>query len=259
MKKLMIAVSVAFCATVGFSDVTSANIVGYQNKPMGDAVEVYGCNVGMALQPLDGKDIVVSDSIGGRDLVLDDKITVLNCNYDMYDIYDVTFEGLQITSFTWDGTVQKMIDSFTIPKTAGFTFIPCDPEEPFAWSGQVAASGSHTQTFQYKYDEETEEEEFMFVLQNPFPIDTTLADIAAWATGADDKVKVYDPTYDMETIWDSTFEGWQKTSFTWDGTDQVIIDPADYAKTVVIPAGYFGNFTPGDTEKVYTWTVTLNY
>ena len=32
MKKLMIAASAALCATVGFSDVTSANIVGYQNK-----------------------------------------------------------------------------------------------------------------------------------------------------------------------------------------------------------------------------------
>ena len=31
MKKLMIAASAALCATVGFSDVTSANIVGYQN------------------------------------------------------------------------------------------------------------------------------------------------------------------------------------------------------------------------------------
>ena len=30
MKKLMIAASAALCATVGFSDVTSANIVGYQ-------------------------------------------------------------------------------------------------------------------------------------------------------------------------------------------------------------------------------------
>ena len=32
MKKLMIAASAALCATVGFSDVTSANIVGYQNN-----------------------------------------------------------------------------------------------------------------------------------------------------------------------------------------------------------------------------------
>ena len=32
MKKLMIAASAALCATVGFSDVTSANIVGYQNQ-----------------------------------------------------------------------------------------------------------------------------------------------------------------------------------------------------------------------------------
>ena len=32
MKKLMIAASAALCATVGFSDVTSANIVGYAKK-----------------------------------------------------------------------------------------------------------------------------------------------------------------------------------------------------------------------------------
>ena len=32
MKKLMIAASAALCATVGFSDVTSANVVGYLNK-----------------------------------------------------------------------------------------------------------------------------------------------------------------------------------------------------------------------------------
>ena len=35
MKKLMIAASAALCATVGFSDVTSANVVGYQNKDVG--------------------------------------------------------------------------------------------------------------------------------------------------------------------------------------------------------------------------------
>ena len=32
MKKLIIAASAALCATVGFSDVTSANIVGYMNN-----------------------------------------------------------------------------------------------------------------------------------------------------------------------------------------------------------------------------------
>ena len=36
MKKLMFAVSAALCATVGFSDVTSANIVGYSNKAAND-------------------------------------------------------------------------------------------------------------------------------------------------------------------------------------------------------------------------------
>ena len=44
MKKLMIAASVALCATVGFSDVTSANVVGYGDNNFVDGSKMMSLN-----------------------------------------------------------------------------------------------------------------------------------------------------------------------------------------------------------------------
>ena len=57
MKKLMFAVSAALCATVGFSDVTSANIVGYMNKEL----PASGQAVGPAFINVSGEDMDLVD------------------------------------------------------------------------------------------------------------------------------------------------------------------------------------------------------
>ena len=44
MKKLMFAVSAALCATVGFSDVTSANVVGYGDNNFADGFKMMSLN-----------------------------------------------------------------------------------------------------------------------------------------------------------------------------------------------------------------------
>ena len=242
------------------ADVTSANVVGYLSQTIGDTSEIYTANVGGPLTAVDGKDMVVTDKICGLDLQIDDEILLLNCNYNQYDHYNVTADGLYLTSFTWSGTESKLIDSFTIPNGVGFIFTTYrEGDTTISRAGQVAPSGTQTQTFQYKYDEESDETEFMFLLQNPFPIDTTLADIAAWADVEGDQVKVFNGEYYQEDFYNLTYAGWQKTSFTWDGTESDVIDPKDYATTIVIPAGHFGNFQPGNLDKEYVWSVTFNY
>ena len=57
MKKLMIAASAALCATVGFSDVTSANVVGYHNQDWMPASFVM---MGGQFEGVDGSSIKLS-------------------------------------------------------------------------------------------------------------------------------------------------------------------------------------------------------
>lgn len=205
--------------------------------------------------------MVVSDNICGHDLERGDQIWIFNCEFDQFDYYKVTGDGLQYTHFDWDGSSRQIVDSFTIPAGAGFAFTTGADEGDVSLtkSGEVAPSGTQRQTFQYSYDETTEKEEFMFLLVNPFPIDTTLADIASFATERGDQIKVFNPEFDQEDFYKLTSDGWQKTAFNWDGSVRAIIPVADYENVVVIPAGSFGNFTPDDTDKEYIWDVTFNY
>ena len=96
MKKLMFAASAALCATVGFSDVTSANVVGYQTK------EIASDNFTMLNIPFyhvnnDGKglmlnsDITVNQADGKDNPGTADQIWVWvpsKENYDKFFLYD---------------------------------------------------------------------------------------------------------------------------------------------------------------------------
>ena len=72
MKKLMIAASAALCATVGFSDVTSANIVGYMQNPLVDGYKAVAIPFNAVGVTVEGKKGVRLSSIvpEGADTIL---------------------------------------------------------------------------------------------------------------------------------------------------------------------------------------------
>ena len=75
MKKLMIAASAALCATVGFSDVTSANIVGYQNNETTDVKYPLFC---FTFTPIAGGNTIKLGDIVASGNSASDRIQVIN-------------------------------------------------------------------------------------------------------------------------------------------------------------------------------------
>ncbi len=260
MKKVFIAAAAAMASAIALA-VESSNTVGYKTYEFSEDDEIYAQNVGLSLTAMTNNgDIVVEDKLLGRTIEADDVVTIFNVDYDMNDIYQyMEGEGWYQTVFTFDGVVQTMLQNFTIPAGATFNFTPADPNGSITMSGEVAPSGTQTQTFQMVEDDVNDIWEYTFPVVNPFPITTTLADIATFANVPDDQFRVYNADYDMYDVYQyMEGEGWYKTVFTFDGVVQTMIQEADWATTIVLDVGQGGVFTPAD-DTLRTWSVTYNY
>ena len=259
MKKVLIATAVAMASAAALA-IESANTVGYKTYEFSEADEIYAQNVGLCLTDMTaGGDIVVEDTILGRAVEDGDIVTIFNVDYDMNDIYQyMEGEGWYHTVFAFDGIVYSTVASFTIPAGATFNFTPADPSGVITMSGEVAPSGTQTQTFQM-IDGVDDVYLYTFPVVNPYPKATTLADIATFADVDGDQFRVYNADYDMYDIYQyMEGEGWYKTVFSFDGVVYSMIVEADWATTTVLDIGQGGVFTPAD-ETLRTWSVTYNY
>lgn len=264
MKKMFVAAAAAMASAAALA-IESANTVGYKSyeffEDFDNDMYVYAHNVGLCLTAMaNNGDIVVEDTLLGRTIEDGDIVTIFNVDYDMNDIYQfMAGEGWQRTVYTFGGVEFHMLQSFTIPAGATFNFTPVDPSGNITMSGEVAASGTQTQTYQMVEDDVNDIWEYTFPVVNPFPIATTLADIATFANVDGDMFRVYNPEFDMYDIYTyMAGEGWQKMVFTFAGTTVDMITEADWATTTVLDVGQGGVFTPVD-ETLRTWNVTYNY
>lgn len=260
MKKLMIAAAVAAVAGATFADVSSANTVGYISYGFDDANEVYEQNVGLCLTEFaNGGDLVITDTVCGRTAEDGDIVSIFNIDYETSETYGfVDGGGWYKTVITFDDVVYDSVESFTIPAGTTFNFIPYDPVGSISQSGEVAASGTQTLTFQM--DEANEI--YSFPVVNPFPIATTLADLATFANVDGDLIRVYNTEYGTYDSYGYTegaeSDSWYKTVITFDGVDYTDIAESDWATTTVLEPGQGAIFTPYD-ETERTWNVTYNY
>ena len=162
---------------------------------------------------------------------------------EMWDLSSYTFiSSAEGWSYTLADGTQAAVASLTIaPRT---TLYYMGSASSFVLSGEVAASGTVSQTF-------NPENGFGFDFVNPFPVATTFADLETFAN-AYDVFYIFDPD-----LWDlssytfiSSSEGWSYTLA--DGTSGAITDTS----TVFLPAGKGATYCPGSTA---TWAKTLNY
>ena len=263
MKKVFIAAAAAMASAIALA-VESSNTVGYKTYEFCEDdvndVYIYAQNVGLSLTAMTNNGaILVEDKLLGRTIEDGDQVTIFNVDYDMNDIYQfMEGEGWQKTVFTFDGITHDMMQNFTIPAGATFNFTPADPSGSITMSGEVAPKGTQTQTFQMVEDDVNDIWEYTFPVVNPYPIATTLADIATFASVDGDQFRVYNAEYDMYDIYQfMEGEGWQKTVFTFDGITHDMILEADWATTTVLDVGQGGVFTPAD-DTLRTWSVTYN-
>lgn len=264
MKKVFIA-SVAALASAAALAIESANTVGYKSYEFIEDdvndVYIYAQNVGLCLTAMaNNGDILVENTLLGRTIEDGDIVTIFNVDYDMNDIYQyIEGEGWFQTVYTFAGVEQTTLQSFTIPAGATFNFTPVDPSGSITMSGEVAASGTRTQTFQMVEDDVNDVYEYTFPVVNPYPIATTLADISTFANVDGDMFRVYNAEFDMYDVYQFIDgEGWFKTVFTFGGVVDSTIVEADWATTVVLDVGQGGVFTPVD-DTLRTWSVTYNY
>ena len=151
---------------------------------------------------------------------------------------------------TWE-PASTTVASFELAKGDTVYFQPSDAVSGLTVSGEVSDPSSATWTLAAN--------EWIGDIMNPYPIDTTLADLESFAK-ASDAINVFSTAFwNLITYtYKGAGNGWACDTFsdeTWEATSYSI-SAADAANTVVLPAGIGGCFQPSDMDG-RTWTVTL--
>ena len=240
MKKLMIG-AVALCAAVGVNAVES-NVVGYESYTAADTD--YMSTVGVAFSNVGavGGVYTISDTMFGR--TVEDNDQILVWDNDAYNLVNYTY---------YDGAGWYMTDAYgnespvasiTVEKGQVLWYLPNDPNTALNVSGEVAASGSQTLTF-----EPNDTNGYCFTFVNPFPKDTLFSDLTAFCEDSDQFLLWDNDAYNLVNYTYYDGAGWYITDAYGDETAAAESD-------VAIPAGAGAYFLPAGDR---TWTVTFNY
>ena len=220
----------------------SANVVGYQSYDASATDDMATIGVAFSNVGAVGGAYTVSDTIFGRTVEDGDQILIWdNAAYNLinYTYYD---------GFGWDlldayGDDQGFLPSITVEKGQVLWYLPVDPTTAVNVSGEVAASGSQTLTFDLNDSD-------CFAFVNPFPKDTLFSDLTAFCEDGDQFLLWDNAAYNLINY--TFYDG-----FGWDVLDANGDDQGFASESAVaIPAGSGAYFLPADTR---TWTVTFNY
>ena len=254
MKKLMIAASAALCATVGFA-VESANVVGYQTFTPDTAAGRQFVMVATQFAPINstgkwtftgdvfGQDLEEGDGIYFFDKDLEDRVYYFFLGFD---------KGVPQWSKQWlDGLTgedrEDTVSSIEVSKGETLYWLPSDGEASVTVSGQTDdVTGSVVINFP---------DSAPYNLVNPFPIDTTLNDLAAFFIEGDN-LYIFDEELEDRVYYFylGPADGWSKQ---WlDGLTGEDREDTPAGSTVVLKAGQGGVFNASDDDG-RTWTVSL--
>lgn len=150
---------------------------------------------------------------------------------------------------TWE-PANTVVASFELAKGDTVYFQPNDGVSGLNVAGAVQDT---TKSATWKL----EAGEWIGDIMNPFPVDTTLADLETFAQ-AGDVLNVFTTTFwNLDSyVYNGAGAGWACNTFsdeTWDAISYVITD----SSTVVLPAGVGGCYQPNDMDG-RTWTITLS-
>jgi len=140
MKKLMIAASAALCAAVGFSDITSANIVGYQNKDIPEYLSVQVNTFdqvgggGLSLDQFVPKDSTGS-AVGGGDVTIQflDEFGVAQYGYSYY----LGGELKKKPDDGWYDEDEELIEGYEFNPGEGMMIFSGSSDCVFPYAGEV--------------------------------------------------------------------------------------------------------------------------
>ena len=245
----------ALCGAVAANAEISSGVVGYQQFGTGD----YITTAGAAFSPINATGKWTCDTtVFDNDVAADDIVYVFdpevwNLNYWQFTGFDGGKNSLGWAYFytdteTWE-PANKVVSSFELEKGDTVYFQPVDGVSGLTVAGEVAdTTKSATWTL--------EAGEWIGEIMNPFPVNTTLADLETFAK-VDDIIYVFN--YDFWNLDYYQFNGaglgWVCNTFsdeTWEAINYVVTDTS----LVVLPAGVGGCFSPADYDG-RTWTVTL--
>lgn len=261
MKKLMFVAVAALCGSLlaDSTVISSANLVGYQQHSLNLADENdYAFDLGVNFKNMAGEDgaYVITDNFFGTDLNVGDQIFIFDNLMYGYSVYEFTELEGGVTGFTVllaDGTLDDPVTSITLNKGDCAVMLPTDLTIKPTVAGEVEKSG----TAVIDMSCEESDEGYAKPIVNPFPIDTTLGDLAKWLVLGD---QIF--------VWNSEMYGYTMLEFTeLEGgingftvlmADGTLADPISDPETVILKAGFGGIYLPSDFNG-RTWEVTLNY
>ena len=261
MKKLMFA---AVAMSVGAAiAVESANVVGYTSNA-GD----WFVSAATAFTPIDAASWTCAGDVLGNDIAAYDTVSVFNPDTWDFDIYQ--FKGFDGSghSLGWEKSEADLdaqlinpdadpiytdVASFTVTKGSVLYYQPVDGVSGLTVAGQVDdITQSSTVTYSGSW---------FYELVNPFPVATTLSDLATFFQPYD-TLSVFNPnTWDFDIYMYNGGGSWEKSEADLDA--QILNPDADPIYTVitdgtttVLEAGKGGYYQPSD-DADRVWTVTL--
>ena len=150
---------------------------------------------------------------------------------------------------TWE-PAESTVQSYELNKGDTIFYQPSDAVSGLTVAGQVQ-DPSQSATWSLPADE------WIGDIMNPFPVDTTLADLEKFAVTGDTVLVFSTFFWNLDTyIYKGPGLGWAVSTFdeeTWEEKSFVITDTSK----VVLPSGIGGCYQPADTNG-RTWTVTLD-
>ena len=256
MKKLMIA-AVASIAAVGAFAVESANIVGYQTFTPDTAAGRQFVMVATQFAPINstGKWTFAGD-VFGQDLEEGDGIYFFDKELeDRVYYYFLGFEAGQpkwlkqwTDGVTGDALEDETISSLEVVKGETLYWLPADGESSITVSGQTEdVTGSVVINFP---------DSAPYNLVNPFPVDTTLDDLATFFIEGDN-LYIFDEELEDRVYYYylGAGNGWLK-QWTDGVTGDALEDDTIPGSTLILKAGQGGVFNASDDDG-RTWTVSL--
>lgn len=247
------------CATVGFGDITSANIVGYISNGL-PSEEAMTIDVGVSLSnvcSVDGS-FVVTNMLCSTKINDGDVILIFNAaayNYDWYQYFS-DYEGKPMWGIQDMETYEwTYVESFTINNGDSIVFMPADTSitSKITVAGQVADLAGASRVFAINFDGSPDET--MFPISNPYPVATTAGMLADFIADGDVLLVWNDAAYNYD--WYQYFADMDGKP-TWGVQDMETYEWSylESSDDVILEAGHGAVFMPS-SDGVRTWTVSL--
>ena len=200
---------------------------------------------------------VIDTKIFDNDALAGDQVVIYNPEVMDYEFYTfLGFEGdvsqgwsfLRYNMETWE---QENITckNFTINYGEGVLIMPNDGMEVSMTTAGQVADLEKSQTWEMQAGEWTKG------IMNPYPVDTTLADLETFAKMGDNLYVVNCAVQDCDVYtYLGKGDGWSHLYYgdDWEQHNETITN----GSTVVLPAGKEGYYVPNDTDG-RVWTVSL--